>query len=159
LATRYSSCDYVLQTPQLDCVQAHARDLAVQTGIWTPKEARHGLSMNIQGGLSEPGDRRRRGVVTWTVEKLMYLVSPGWSRKIQPKVGTAPNECKQGPEVAWSTRGEGLKAGGKQTKQCTTGPELRSPSPEWGWLAHRALLLPASPSVSRWHQALALWMS
>lgn len=51
-------------------MQARARDLAVQMGIWAPREARHGLSVNIQGG-SEQGDGQGRGVVTWTVEKLV----------------------------------------------------------------------------------------
>lgn len=73
LATRHSA--------QLDCVQARARDLTVQTGIWAPKEARHDLPMNIYGGI-EQGDRQGRSVVMWTVEKLMYLVGPGWSGKV-----------------------------------------------------------------------------
>lgn len=48
----------MLQIPQLDCMQARAHDLAVQTGIWAPREARHSLSKTIQGG-SEQGDGQR----------------------------------------------------------------------------------------------------
>lgn len=102
--------------------------------MWAPKEARHGLSMNIQGG-SEQGDSQRRGVVTWIVEKLMDLVSPGWGGEIQLKVGMSPNGCKQGANVAWSTREEGLKSDGKQRIQNYAGPELGNLSPQWaGWL-------------------------
>lgn len=57
-------------------MQARAHDLAVQTRIWTPREARQGLSMDIQGG-SEQAAGQRRGVVTRPVEKLMYLVGLG----------------------------------------------------------------------------------
>lgn len=57
-------------------MQARAHDLAVQMRIWTPREARQGLSMDIQGG-SEQAAGQRRGVVTRPVEKLMYLVGLG----------------------------------------------------------------------------------